>query len=142
MFNTFVLVITKIIQYSINLLFKFGIHIEDFIPFKISFDTVEFKLFENYMVLQATPEFHSEENIQSLLNYLKSKINSPYLLNDLLSMNTELKKIVNKEIIKVLKKYNIEQMLMQSSMHNGYSSLENYKVFEQLIKSHSNSQKE
>ena len=133
MFNTFVFVMSRIIEYSVNLIFKYGIHIDEYVPFKISFNIVEFKLFEDFMVLQATPEFHFDDILKNVSSFIQNELPSTNLNADVFINSTEFKKIVNKEFLKVIKTYKLDEMLMSSNLHNKFASLENYKVFEQLF---------
>ena len=133
MFNTFVLLITKIIQYSVNLIFKNGIHIGKFLPIKIEFDKLNFKLQNHFMVLQATPKFQSPESIDDFLKFVTTQLDNPQVLGDFLMKSDQLKKILNKEILKVLKTHNIKEMLGQIGYGSLNPTIDNYKAFEHIL---------
>lgn len=132
-FNTFVVLVAKIIQYSVNLLFKNGIQIGKFLPIEIEFDRLDFKLKDHYMVLQATPKIQSPEIFDDFMKYFKTKLQNPQVLGDILMKSDDFKKLVNKEVIKVMKTHNMKELLSQIGYGGFIPTIENYKAFEHLL---------
>ena len=137
-YNTFVVLIGKIIQYSVNIIFKNGIQIGKYLPIKIEFDKLDFKLHDHYMVLQATPKMQSPELFDGFVKYVEDQLKNPAVLGDILMKSDDLKKLVNKEILKILKTHNIKELLSQIGYGGFVPTLDNFKAFEQLLTSSNN----
>lgn len=72
MMNRFVIILALVIKYAVNLLFKNGLHIKNFIPFDIDFGVVRLSLHEEYLTFQSTPNFKTKSTAESFKKWLNS----------------------------------------------------------------------
>lgn len=111
MMNRLIIIISKTIKYSINLLFGRGLHIGAFLPVDIDFGTVDFTLKDNYMLLQATPKFDSSTNRKKISKFLEQRLEGFDLLEHLVNPSDHFKKAINKQLKSTIMKHDLVKLI-------------------------------